>query len=314
MEKKLTSIYWGLILIAGGGVMIAQTRGFLTHLSPAIWIAIFSVISFISLISYISTKARSWSILFPASIFGGLAILIGLAAKGGNHPAMAAPLMLGVAVPFIAAYFQDRIHNWWALIPTSIMVFITIVLLMVNNLSGELIGAGLFFLMAAAFLITCLKKQVSWAALVAYVFFVMGFLPLLAASPHPEMAGVLIFLAAALPFIRIFIKTPEKWWAVIPAGVLISIACAISIDLILNQFHQVTHPNLPTTLTLAGTGLTFGLIWLRLQKNWVAYAAVLFGLGAAAAFFVQNIMVYWPEMVILGGFLLLWVALRTLTA
>jgi hypothetical protein len=314
MDKKLNGIYWGLILIAGGGIVIAQNMGYLNDISPIMCIAGFSVISLISLLSYLFSSARSWSMLFPAGIFGGLAILIGMAVNGVNHPSMAAPLMMGVAVPFGIAYFEDRKRNWWALIPMSLMVFLTFVLVVVNTLGGEIIGASMFFLMATAFLITYQKKQAPWAALVAYILFMMGFLPLLAASPHPEIAGVLIFFAAALPFIRISIKTPEKWWAIIPAGIMMSIGLTVLVSLTLHQMVRFESPNLPTALTLAGTALTFALVRLRIQKSWAGYAALIFVLGAAAAFFIQNMLVYWPVIIILSGLCLLVMALRTQTA
>jgi hypothetical protein len=314
MDKKLSGIYWGLILIAGGGVVIAQNQGYLTDLSPAIWVAIFAVISIISFLSYFFSGARVWSMLFPAGIFGGLAILLGLVVNGVNNPAMAAPLMAGVAVPFVAAYLQDRTRNWWALIPASVMAFLTFVLLVAQNLGGEYVGAGLFFMMAAAFLIAYLKKQASWAALVAYILFMIGFMPLLAASPHPELAGVLIFIAAALPFFAAYFKTPQKWWAIIPGGIFLSIAAMVLIVLTLHQFHFPEMTNLPTVLVLAGTALTFTVVWLRHQKTWAKITGLFVALSAAAAFFIHNILVYWPLVVILIGLYLLLIALRAKTA
>jgi hypothetical protein len=313
MEKKVSSIYWGLILIAGGGIAIAQAQGYLTDLSPIIWITIFAVISIISLISFFASSTQSWSLLFPTGIFGGLAILIALAVAGVDNPVMAAPLFVGIGMPFVVAYFLNRQQNWWALIPAAVMVFLIFALLAAQNLGGEVVGAGLFFFLAAAFGFVYWKKQARWAALTAYILLVLGFIPLLAASPRPELAAIIIMFAAALPFSILYIRQPEKWWSIIPAGIFLTMGLVILIMLGMDLYLYPENSQLANALALTGTSATFAVVWFRHHKNWAKIVTCLFALGAAAAFFGDGIQTYWPFIVILAGIFLLFMAFRPKT-
>jgi hypothetical protein len=172
--NKLNSLFWGLVLIAGGALALAQNQGYLTNLQPAIWIGVFAVISAASLIFYFLSGIQNWGMLFPAGIFGALALLITLGLNETENPAIAAPLFVGIGLPFIVAYFLDRAKNWWALIPAGVMAFLTYVLLVAENLGGEAVGAGLFFILATTFGLVYVSRRALWAALVSYIMFVLG--------------------------------------------------------------------------------------------------------------------------------------------
>jgi hypothetical protein len=93
------------------------------------------------------------------------------------------------------------------------MAFLAFMMLAVENLGGEWIGAGLFFFLSLAFLLVYLGKRTRlWAALVAYVLFVVGIVPVLALTPRPELAGIMVLFAVGLPFLAVYLSSPERWW------------------------------------------------------------------------------------------------------
>ena len=150
-KNKLSSLFWGMILIIAGGIALAQTQGVLTDIKPVVWTVAFAGISVIALVFYFVSGIRNWGMLFPAGIFGALAFLLAMASNDVDNPAIAAPLFAGIGLPFVVAYFLDRAKNWWALIPAGVMAFLTFVLLVVENMGGEIIGTGLFLSLAVVF-------------------------------------------------------------------------------------------------------------------------------------------------------------------
>ncbi len=316
MNQKLANIFWGILLIAAGGLTLAQTQGYLTdEVNPAIWIAIFAVISFVSLVFYLISGVQNWAMLFPAGIFGALALLVTMAVNKVDNPAMVAPLFVGIGLPFIVAYFLDRAKNWWALIPAGVMAFLTFVLLVVENLGGEMIGSALFFILAAAFGLVYYTRRFLWAAIVAYVMFVLGFMPLMASGSRPELAGIVMLFAIALPFFVIYFRAPtERFWAIIPAGILAT-AGLLAAFVLLPGIPNADYDNrIPNALMYAGIAVTFAVVGLRHHKRWGILFALLAAVASVANLFIGNLEKSWPLMVILAGAYLLFSALRSKAA
>ena len=63
----------------------------------------FTAISLISLLFYFLSGIQNWAMLFPAGIFSALALLVTMAVNRVENPAMAAPLFVGIGLPFMVA-------------------------------------------------------------------------------------------------------------------------------------------------------------------------------------------------------------------
>ena len=118
--------------------------------------------------------------------------------------------------------------------------------------------------------------------------------------------------AIALPFFFVYSRSPENWWAVIPAGVMATIAVGLLVMFAIGE-------DSPLSLRAGGVfflgwGLTFGFLWLRRAAHdtdwakWPAGVLIAFGLGVIA--FGAGFNNLWPLIIIAVGVVLLYFGLR----
>jgi len=103
MNVNKSGLFWGLLLIIGGGVALAQQFGYMDQLPESVWMWVFALISLVALISYITSGLKEWGWLFPAGVFGGLAVTVALATNHVDSAVVGSPLFFGLLIPFAAA-------------------------------------------------------------------------------------------------------------------------------------------------------------------------------------------------------------------
>jgi hypothetical protein len=312
MNINKSSLFWGVLLIGAGALALADQLGYIENFSPTLWIFVFAAISLLGFISYASSEWKQWGWLFPACIFGGLAVIVALATNNVNGAAMGSPLFIGLTIPFAAAYLTDRSRNWWALIPGGVMLFLALTTLLVDSLGGEWVGSMFLFLIALSFLMVYLNNRSrNWALLVAYVLFVLSIAPAMAsAGETAAYYGSVFLFAVALPFLIIYFRSETNWWAIIPAGVLTTLAviAALAIAGFIRNENDGGYAN---ALLMCGLAATFAVVWLRHAKAWAKVVTiVLAALAVGSVFFVSYSQIFWPVAIILGGIYLLYTAMR----
>ena len=108
MAGQKPGLVWGMLLIGAGALALAQQMGAMRQLPEQVWVWVFALISLLGFASYGLSRWKQWGWLFPAGVFGGLALTTGLALAGIDRPAIAAPLFMGLLIPFAAAYLTER--------------------------------------------------------------------------------------------------------------------------------------------------------------------------------------------------------------
>ena len=313
MKVNRTGLFWGLLLIGAGAIALGQQLGYVDQFTdPQFWIWVFALVCMLAVIEYALSDWKEWGWLFPAGAFGGTALVLLLATNGVNSAVVAAPIFLGMFIPFAAIYMTDRTRNWWALIPGGIMLFMALILPVIDNADGEWVGAMILLMIALAFLIVYLTgRRRTWAMLVAYIFGVLSIGPMLAAYKNMgAYFGSVLMFAIALPFFIVYFRMPENWWAIIPAGALstIGVVAALAIAGMIQDARSGGYAN---AFLMAGLAATFAVIWLRHHRDWARIVTIVLGiLAIASVFFFGYYEIFWPVAFIAGGIYLLYLALR----
>ncbi len=313
MNVNKSSLFWGLLLIIGGGVALAQQFGYMNQLPDSAWMWVFALISLVGLVSYLTSGLKEWGWLFPAGIFGGLAVTVALATNHVSSAAVGSPIFFGLLLPFLAAYLTDRTRNWWALIPGGIMLFLAMVTLLVDNVGGEWIGSLFLFLIALSFFVVYLNNHTrTWALLVAYIMFVLSIAPAMSSGGGDFAAyfGAVFLFAIALPFFVVYFRSPENWWAIIPAGVMTTLTIITTLA-IAGWIRNAEQGGYANAILLGGIAVTFAIVWLRNEKAWAKIVMfILAALAVASVFLAAYTEIFWPVAIILAGGYLLYTAMR----
>ena len=318
MNVNRSGLFWGLLLIGAGVVALGQQMGYIDQFTdPKIWIWIFAGISLLAFINYALSGWQQWAWLFPAGVFGGLALTITLATNNVDSAAVATPLFVGLFIPFLAAYLTDRAHNWWALIPGGVMLFLALTTLLVDSTGGEWVGALFLFMIALSFFVVYLNNRTrTWALLVAYILAVLGIAPLMSTGGRDAAYfGPIFLFAVALPFFIIYFRSAENWWAIIPAGsvTIIAIIAAAAIAGLINENGRggFVSAGVVNAILMGGLAITFAVVWLRHAKPWAKIVTIVLAVMAVASvFFATSSQILWPVAIILVGIYLFYSALR----
>jgi hypothetical protein len=272
-------------------------------------------VSLLAFLNYALSGWKQWGWLFPAGVFGGLALVITLATSNMDSAAVASPLFFGLLIPFVAAYLTDRAHNWWALIPGVVMLFLALTTLFVDSSGGEWVGALFLFMIALSFLVVYLNNRTrTWALLVAYIVGVLGIAPLMSSGGRDAAYfGPIFLFAVALPFFFVYFRSPENWWAIIPAGSVATVAVLAALA-IAGWIRNANEGGYANALLMGGLAATFAVLWLRHSKAWARVVTIVLALvGVASAFFASSSQIFWPVAIILVGVYLFYTALRPRT-
>jgi hypothetical protein len=316
MNVNKSGLFWGILMIGGGALALAQQMGYIDQVSDTIWTWIFALISLLAFLSYALSGWKQWGWLFPFGIFGGLVVTVVLGTRHVNSAAVGSPLFFGLLIPFVAAYLTDRARNWWALIPGGVMLFLALTTLIADTTRGEWIGSLFLFLIGLSFLIVYLNNRTRmWALLVAYIMGVLSIAPALA-SGGGELAayfGAVFLFAIALPFYAIYfglLNKTEHWWAIIPAGVMTTLSI-ITLLAIAGWIRNESQGGIANAILMSGLAVTFAVVWLRHAKDWAKIATIILALFAVVSlFFVSYTEIIWPVAIILAGGYLLYTAMR----
>lgn len=268
MKVNRSSLFWGILLIIGGGLALAQQLGYLDQLPDSVWVWIFGLISLIGLVAYLVSGFKEWGWLFPFGVFGGLAVTIGFAVSGYDNPAIASPLFFGLLIPFGAAYLLDRSKNWWALIPGGVMLFLALVTLLVDTTGNdEWIGSMFLFMIGFPFLIVYLNNRAKnwWALIPAGVLLFLSLIVILSTSVRGEWIGALFLVGIALSFFIVYLNNRARQWALLVAYIMF----VLSLAAIMPSFGDNAAEYFGM-LFLFAVGLPFFIVYFRNDKNWWA--------------------------------------------
>lgn len=175
-------------------------------------------------------------------------------------------------------------------------------LLVFENVPALYVGVG--FWIAALFFLFFLLRGEWWAAIPALTLAGIGTAIAFADLLGPWMPSVIVG-GIGLSFLLVYLVRRDFWWALIPGGVLLSVALGIGLE--------TTTPglNFPAVFFL-GLGVTFALVALLGRQGWSWWpAGILAALGVIFLTPLAGLYDYIQAVaLLLGGLILLFLALR----
>lgn len=170
---------------------------------------------------------------------------------------------------------------WRVFLGIGLLLFGAVALLQatnVINVEGKMWGfffAGLFLLGGVIFLsVLASDRKQWWAAIPGFTLIGLGVLigSSLVSETLASFGATFLFLGISLAFWVIYFLQREQWWALIPAGVLLSLAAVTGYSQV--EEGMVVGKILNSGgVFLLGLGLTFALVAiLHGKKNGTAWA------------------------------------------
>jgi hypothetical protein len=179
-------------------------------------------------------------------------------------------------------------------------------------------GGALFWTVVAGiagvfFLYVYITNHDHWWALIPGVIFLsiaatIGLNSFLPGFSDTNLGGTIILGGIALSFLLVYLAERGNWWAIIPAGVMATIAIVALLD-------ASTSGAASGGIFFLGLGITFVLVAILPssvgQMRWAWIPAGILGLmGILILVAAENLINYiWPAAIILAG---IWLIIRSL--
>lgn len=312
MKYRVVNLLIGVVLLLAGGLVLAQNLGWIAGFSLDAWFVILGALSVIFFGVYALGGRNEWGWLFPAFILAGTAAAIALARLGLSDSVVAAPVLLGCCLPFLAVFLLDRRGNWWALIPFWVLLVITLILFVADFLPGDVVAFIILISIAVPFLVIyLLDRSQRWALIPAFVLAAISLIPLLSSAAAGEYIGAYVMFMISLPFFLVYFSSPDSWWALLPAGSTASVGLLI---LLVGVDWPGMEDTVPVGAMFLGLAATFWALYLRrssIGSGWARFPAI-----GLAIFGLLMIVLgggmgnFWPLLLILAGLAVLFMGLK----
>ena len=197
----------------------------------------------------------------------------------------------------------------------GILLIVGGIIFMLENLGvvalGDLFWTVVFGVVGLAFLSVYVTNRQQWWSLIPGITLlaiaVIILLNFIFPNLEGQWGGLVILGGIGVAFFLIYLTNPENWWAIIPGGVMVTLAVISSTDKFL--------PDLASGgLFFLGLGSTFALVAILPNKHspmkWAYIPAGILGVMGLLmmATSVELINYIWPVALILAG---LYLVLRT---
>jgi len=193
-------------------------------------------------------------------------------------------------------------------------------MLLLLDTIGVIEGGNLFWTVTTAVIallflsLYATNRDHWWALIPGTIFFAIsatiGLNSFLPGFKEKDMSRAILLGGIALSFLLVYLAERSNWWAIIPMGVIATIAIVSMMDL--NSSTAVSSGG----VFFLGIGITFALVAILPTSNgkmrwaWIP-AGILGVIGLLLLMAVEEYINYiWPSALILGGLVLIGRSLR----
>lgn len=218
MKRFDPRIILGILLIAGGGLALAQAMGYLENATKFFWGGAFLLggLAFLSLLI-----GGNWWASFPGFTLAALGVLIllpeSLEDLGG------AVFLGGIALSFWYVYFTDRSNRWWAIIPGGVLTALSLLILAssyFDEYSGAIVLGGIGLTFFIVYLTNMTERW--WALIPGGVLVTLAGMTVAAERFGEFQTAGFFFLGLALTFLLVAVLARMKWayWPALVLGIM----------------------------------------------------------------------------------------------
>jgi len=218
MKRFDPRIVFGILLIVGGVLALAQTMGLLGSTSNIFWGGMFLALGliFLSLLF-----GGHWWGAFPGFTLVALGVLIllpqSLQQFGGSI------FLGGIGLSFWYVYFTSRNERWWALIPAGVLTALALMIVVTQQF--EDFGAAIFLggIGLSFFAVYFTDRTERWWALIpGGVLVTLAGVTVAAARFGEFQTAGFFFFGLALTFLLVALLAGMRWayWPALILGIM----------------------------------------------------------------------------------------------
>lgn len=218
MKRFDARIIFGLMLILGGGLALAQAMGFLQNATGLFWGGVFLVVGLGFL--FVMFTGHWWA-AFPGFTLAALGVLILLPESLNQFGG--AVFLGGIALSFWYVYFTSRNERWWAIIPGGVLTALSLLILVsawLEEYSGAIVLGGIGLTFFIVYLTS--PKDRWWALIPGGVLVTLAGVTVAAERFGEFQTAGFFFFGLALTFLLVALLARMNWayWPALGLGVM----------------------------------------------------------------------------------------------
>ena len=218
MKRFDPRIIFGILLIAGGGLALAQRMGLLENASDIFWGGAFLAagLAFLSLLF-----GGHWWASFPGFTLVALGALILLPKQLDDFGG--ALFLGGIGLSFWYVYFTSRAERWWALIPAGVLTALAMMIVIAERFEefgGAVFLGGIGLSFFAVYLTNRAERW--WALIPGGVLVTLAGMTIAAERVGEFQTAGLFFLGLAATFLLVAVLAGMNWayWPALGLGIM----------------------------------------------------------------------------------------------
>lgn len=143
-RRSPSGVFWGVILVAAGVLLLTQTLGLLPNPSGGVIGTALAVAGLGILASYLALRTHWWTLIAGPTLLAVGAVILLPGNWGGTI------LLGGIGLGFVLVVLTGA-RRWWATIPAGTLLTLALIAQLSDVIGGRLSGTVLFFGLAATF-------------------------------------------------------------------------------------------------------------------------------------------------------------------
>jgi len=202
MKSKRQAFIWGALLVLLGVMLLLET---FTELTAWAWIAVLLCGGLALFVIWLASNREDplkapWAPLIPAYVLTAIGVLVALLELNVLRDPFVAPFVLAViALPFLVTFLRDR-GQWWALIPTYILLAVGLMILLTEGglMDDDLVPPYVLFAIAIPFFVVYARNPKQWWPLIPGGILTIIGISFLIAEAAVEYIGAIALVVVGL--------------------------------------------------------------------------------------------------------------------